>query len=120
VTALNLVPEQRRQFYKDCRLLHIETSSGVNRFAMGLRRMIDAALRGDKAGIDTACESAKSAMQVILDRRETAMHGHWENWFRGDYNWDIKWSLRPDQNITELEAFRKRLADLPLAPPAAR
>jgi hypothetical protein len=120
VAALNLVPEQRRQFYKDCRLLHIETSSGVNRFAMGLRRMIDAALRGDKAGIDTACESAKSAMQVILDRRETAMHGHWENWFRGDYNWDIKWSLRPDQNITELEAFRKRLADLPLAPPAAQ
>ncbi|MDH4443910.1 MAG: glycosyl hydrolase 115 family protein [Akkermansiaceae bacterium] len=120
VAALSLVPEQRRQFYKDCRLLHIETSSGVNRFAMGLRRMIDAALRGDKAGIDTACESARSAMQVILDRRETAMHGHWENWFRGDYNWDIKWSLRPDQSITELEAFRKRLADLPLAPPAAQ
>ena len=119
VAALNLVPEQRRQFYKDCRLLHIETSSGVNRFAMGIRRMIDAALRGDKAGIDTACESAKSAMQVILDSRETAMHDHWKNWFRGDYNWDIKWSLRPDQHIKELEAFRKRLADLALTPPAA-
>jgi len=123
VAALNLIPEQRRQFYKDCRLLHIETSSGVNRFAMGIRRMIDAALRGDKAGIDTACESAKSAMQVILDSRETAMHDHWKNWFRGDYHWEgspIFWSLRPDQHIEELEAFRKRLADLPLAPPAAQ
>jgi hypothetical protein len=43
--------------------------------------MIDAALRGDKAGIDTACESA---MQVILDSRKTAEHDHWKNWFRGD------------------------------------
>jgi hypothetical protein len=48
------------------------------------------------------------------------MHDHWKNWFRGDYNWDIKWSLRPDQHIKELEAFRKRLANLALAPPAAQ
>jgi hypothetical protein len=90
---------------------------------MGIRRMIDAALRGDKAGIDTACESAKSAMQVILDSRETAMHDHWKNWFRGDYHWEGKpifWSLRPDQHIEELEAFRMRLTDLPLAPDLPR
>jgi len=34
-------------------------------------------------------------MQVILDSRKTAEHEHWKNWFRGDYNWNIKWSLRP-------------------------
>jgi len=120
VAALDLIPDQRQQFYKDCLLLHIETCSGVNRFAMGIRRMIDAALRGDKAGIDTAYESTKSAMQVILDCRKTAEHDHWKNWFRGDYNWDIKWSLRPDEHIKELEAFRKRLADMALAPPATQ
>ena len=114
VAAITLIPEPRRQFYLDCTLLHVETSAGVNRFAVGVRRMLDAALRGDKGALDAACDSAKSAMQVIFERRKTAMHDHWENWFRGDYCWPIGWSLRPDEHITELEAFRQRLAEASL------
>ena len=111
IAALNLIPAQRQQFYKDSTLLHVETSAGVNRFAVGIRRMIDAALKGDKAEVDVACDFAKNAMQVIFERRKDAMHDHWENWFRGDYIWSIGWSLRPDEHSNELEAFRKRLKE---------
>jgi hypothetical protein len=108
--AIGSIPEIRKPFYNDYSLLHLETSVAVNRYAMGIRRAIDAAQVGDKSKIVLECDYAKNAMMLVYQKRNEAMHGQWENWFRGDYLWgDNNWFLRPDVFATEIETLKNRL-----------
>jgi len=110
-SGLRFVPEKRQQSYKELVLLAAETSAAINRFAVGIRNAIDAALLGNKSNVVAACNAAQAAMLIIQEKRQDAMREEWKNWFRGDYYWHIKWSLRPAEHIAELEQFKKRLLD---------
>jgi hypothetical protein len=110
--AVEFIPKNRQQFFYDYSLLHLQTSVAVNRYAMGVRRAIDAALVSDKDKVVSECDYAKNAMLLVYEKRNQAMHGQWKNWFRGDYLWgDNNWFLRPDVFANEIETFKKRLLE---------
>jgi len=108
--AVGSIPQHRQQFFYDYSLLQLETSVAVNRYAMGVRRAINAAQVGDKSKVVMECDYAKNAMLLVYKKRNEAMHGQWENWFRGDYLWgDNNWFLRPDVFATEIETLKNKL-----------
>jgi len=108
------IPEKERQFFFDNIILQIQTSRLVNHWSLDIieafqacagKRFNEAAILFDKATVP---------MQQMIEEREKASYGKWENWFRGEEHngWQNSlWALKPHWLLRDTKTLEKIMED---------
>ena len=94
-----LLPPERRSFFFDNLILHVQSSRLVNHWANDHLAGFAACREGKFLEAAKHFDAAAACMDTIVAEREKACHDKWANWFRGEYYnvWrTCAWTLKPE------------------------
>ncbi|MEJ2010077.1 MAG: glycosyl hydrolase 115 family protein [Acidobacteriota bacterium] len=85
IQAEQLVPPDRRPFYRASVLAMIAINRESNRMLFQVSKAIEEAQNGPTSEARQSLQTALLALNSIQKAEETAEYGKWKNWYRGDW-----------------------------------